>query len=198
MDASARYDEKALLAAMREGSPDAFGSVYEHYHGPVKEFVVRFVKSPELAEDLSQEIFIKVWDAREKLWELNSFRAFLFVIARNHTLNTLKSASRKQEIAGEIARHAELLRNQTEDKVLSEEYQTFLQKTLDRLPPKAREVFRLCREQHKTYEEVAALLGISRNTVKNHMIHSLKILKESVEKDLGIPLSIFLAIVLQR
>jgi len=191
------FDERLAVENLARGNNDAFDAVYNNYYSEVNQFVLRYVKSPQLAEDLSQEIFIKVWERRANLAEVRSFRSWLFVVARNHTLNTLKSAAHKQDVVAEITRHTNPKSSSpVEDELLSREYLRYLNGILDTLPPKAREVFRLCREQHKSYDEVAAILGISRNTVKSHMAHSLKILRDSVEKDLGISLSLFLLIVL--
>lgn len=200
MSAFLPYDEKALLFRLAAGDEDAFAALYRHYQGALDLFLTRFVKSPQLAEDLSQEIFLKIWEQREKLRELLSFRAFLFIVARNYTLNILQKAGRSNAAMGEITRHVLSLHTQspTEDAVLSREYQDFLDRTIQSLPPRAREVFRLCRQQQLSYEEVAAQLGISRNSVKNHMVHSMKILRTSVERDLQIPLSLFLLILYGR
>ncbi len=88
-------------------------------------------------------------------------------------------------------------RNSTEDELLNKEYYDYLQKALAVLSPRSREVFKLCREQGKSYEEVATALGISRNAVKNHMVASMKILRTSVERDLGISLGVLLVILLK-
>jgi RNA polymerase sigma-70 factor (family 1) len=196
LSALSSYDEKALLARLAVGHADAFASLFNQYQEPVTQFIIRFVKLPQLAEDLSQEVFLKIWQQREKLADLQSFRAFLFIVARNHTLNSLETASHSQAAIGAITRQALNLRvdSSTDDQVLSREYLDFLRRVIDDLPPRSREVFRLCREQQLSYNEVAAQLGISRNSVKNHMVHSMKILKAAVERDLGIPLSLFLII----
>jgi RNA polymerase sigma-70 factor (ECF subfamily) len=199
LSALSSYDasnEKALLARLAAGQADAFATLFNHYQEPVTQFIARFVKLPQLAEDLSQEVFLKIWQQREKLSDLQSFRAFLFIVARNHTLNALQTAGRSQAAIGAISRQALDLRaaSPTDDHVLSREYLDFLRRVVDDLPPRSREVFRLCREQQLSYDEVAAQLGISRNSVKNHMVHSMKVLKAAVERDLGIPLGLFLLI----
>lgn len=196
LSALSSYDEKALLARLAAGHADAFASLFNQYRDSVTQFITRFVKIPQLAEDLSQEVFLKIWQQREKLAGLQSFRAFLFIVARNHTLNCLQTAGRNQTAIGAVTRHALETRSPSpaDDQVLTREYLEFLRRVIDDLPPRSREVFRLCREQQLSYDEVAAQLGISRNSVKNHMVYSMKILKAAVEKDLGIPLSLFLLI----
>lgn len=191
------YDEDALVSRLAAGDDDAFGQLFEHYHTPLGNFLLRFVKSPELMEDLRQEIFIKIWEQRAKLSGLKSFKAFLYVVARNHTLDILRRASRSEAAKGEIVRQAlsQHISGSAEDDILSRQYQVYLEKVINQLSPRSREVFRLCREQEMTYDQVAAELGISRNAVRNYMAHALKFIGSSVEKDLNISLSLFLIIV---
>jgi RNA polymerase sigma-70 factor (family 1) len=196
LSAPSPYEEKALLARLAAGDADAFAALFDAYRDPLTQFILKFVKLPQLAEDLSQEVFLKIWQQRAKLSDIQSFKAFLFIVARNRTINTLQTASRSQAAIGAISREG-LSRptpSPADDTVLSREYQDFLHRTIESLPPRSREVFRLCREQQRSYDEVAAQLGISRHSVKNHMVHSMKVLKAAVEKDLGIPLSLFLLI----
>jgi RNA polymerase sigma-70 factor (ECF subfamily) len=181
---------------MAAGKEEAFAAFYHQYHPAVTLFMQKFLKSPQLAEDLCQEVFVKIWESRAKLAEVQSFRAYLFVVARNHTLTALRTISRHETAIGEIVRHYTLPSSTTDDVVLTQEYMRFLHSILESLPPRTREIFRLCREQGKTYEEVAALLGISRNAVKNHMVQAMKVLRSAVEKDLGISLPLFFAILI--
>lgn len=189
------HNEQELLTQLAAGDEQAFGTIYRHYIFSVSQFLVKYLKSPQIAEDISQEVFVKIWENRIRMSQVDSFKAYLFVTARNHSLNVLKSASRAAPVMGEIVRHYQLQRSDTEDELLNKEYLQFLQRTIADLPPRSREVFRLCREQGKSYDEVAALLGISRNSVKNHMVHSMKQLKIAVEKELGISFAIFLLLI---
>jgi RNA polymerase sigma factor (sigma-70 family) len=148
-----------------------------------------------MAEDLSQEIFLKIWEHRKTMAELDSFRAYLFITARNHTLSTLVKASRQESTLSEILSHYhQASAPPAEDRLLLDEYSAFLKKALDTVPPRARLVFQMCREQGMTYDQVARELGITRNSVRNHMVLSMKILRSAVSKELGISLSLFLVI----
>ncbi|MEO7533146.1 MAG: RNA polymerase sigma-70 factor [Ferruginibacter sp.] len=175
---------------MKVGTGDdiAFGTLYKNYYFSVSKLVLRYVMSPELAEDISQEIFIKIWESRARLSEIQCFRSYLFIVLRNYTLNILKTAARNEVGLAEIIHHYQAARINTEEEILDKEYQRFLNRTLDKLPPRSKEVFNLCRRQSKSYPEVALQLGISRNAVKNHMVHSMKIIKKLMEKELGISL----------
>ncbi|GGH61519.1 RNA polymerase sigma-70 factor (ECF subfamily) [Filimonas zeae] len=191
---AALHNEKELLAQVVEGKEEAFAMFYHYYYPAVSAFVQQFLKSPQLSEDLSQEVFTRIWQNRHRLAEVQSFRAYLFVVARNQAITALRTISRHELAAGEILRHYHLPPPSTDDLLLTQEYMRFLRNTLDSLPERTRQIFRLCREEGRSYDEVAALLGISRNAVKNHMVQAMKVLKTSVEKELGIPLSVFLAV----
>jgi len=198
LNATTPYNEQALLQKLAAGDERAFTQLYNHYYTQVKLAIQRFVKSPNLTEDLAQEVFIKIWDHHTKLSGVNSFQAYLLTITRNHTLNFLKRAARITEGKTEIIRHARQLYSNTSDDAILKEYLSELNKVYESLPAQTREVFRLVRGEEKSYEEVAALLGISRNTVKKHMVHSNRSFRQSLENDLGISLTVALFILFQK
>jgi len=169
---------------MAAGQDDAFERIYQHYNRKIYYYVLSLVKSPQLAEDLQQEVFLKLWEGRGQLREVRNFGAFLFTIARNHTINVLRSAARSQTAMGEIIRHAP--EPEFDNEILSRDYERFVQKLLQSLPPRTRDIYRKCKDEGRTYEEVARELGISGNAVKRHMINSIKVLRQAVTKDLGI------------
>ncbi|MDR6785521.1 RNA polymerase sigma-70 factor (family 1) [Pedobacter africanus] len=187
--------DNELLTKLVAGEESAFAAVYLKFKSPVFSIVKKFVHAEELAEDLTQEVFIKLWESRNKLVDVQSLRAYIFTIAKNHTINNLKKT-----LQSDIAKTAIIAafppgRNITEEQLINKEYKAYLQQQLDTLPERTREVFRQCREHHRTYDEVAASIGISRNAVKKHMVNAVKHLSSAVQKDLGISLSVLLAIV---
>jgi RNA polymerase sigma-70 factor (family 1) len=186
--------EKAFLQQMIAGDERGFAGIYEIYNRLVYNFIIKYVSSVPMAEDLTQEVFMKLWESRSNLTEVKSFRAYLFTTARNHTLNNLKVVFRSEAAIGEVIAGFVKLRNATEEDILHKDYISFLRKTLDELPARSREIFKLCREEEKTYDEVAKSLNISRNAVKNHMVHSMKVLGSSIKNEFGISLSLIIAI----
>jgi RNA polymerase sigma-70 factor (ECF subfamily) len=109
-------------------------------------------------------------------------------------LNFLKSAPRNDLVLKEIV--GSYIVPQAENEIISKEYKQWLQKVLDSMSPQMRSVFKLCREQNKSYDEVADLLQISRNTVKKHMVRSMRVIKGRLDQDLGMSLCLFLLIAL--
>lgn len=186
------FSDAQLLDLLRSDDGAAFGVIYERYNELLYDFLYKFLKSPELTEDLTQEIFIKIWDGRAQLPHLLSVKSYLFTIGRNHVFNFLKRAGTDRHAKAEILKHYTTNGNSLENVLHAKDYQRYLEELLAGLTPQSREVFRLCRQEAKTYDETAELLGISRNTVKKHMIRTMRVLSDSVERDLGISLSTLL------
>jgi RNA polymerase sigma-70 factor (family 1) len=184
--------EKKFWEQLIAGDHAGFTGIYNIYHSTLFNFIVKFVNSGPLAEDLTQEVFVKIWESRHRLKDVKSFKAYLFVTARNHTLNKLKEIFKSEIAIGEVIGNFAQLRSATEEEILHKEYLLFLKNVLENLPDRTKSIFKLCREQGKSYEEVAAALNISRNAVKNHMVHAMKILGTSVKKEFGISLSLLL------
>ncbi|MBN8837177.1 MAG: RNA polymerase sigma-70 factor [Sphingobacteriia bacterium] len=183
-----------LLQKIAKGDSKSFAVLFEHYYPSLLSFIAQYVKSSFLADDIAQDVFIKIWDGREKLTEVEHFGAWLFTIARNQTFNTLKAAGRSEAILSKLLeQYIPVQASSTEDRVLTRDYQAFLEKQLLQMPERTRDIFKRCREMNQSYEEVAQELGISRNAVKNHMVFAHKELKTAVFKEYGISLGLFFA-----
>lgn len=177
------HNEKELLQKVAEGNQASFGTVYEAYHHALCQFVQKYVKAPDLAGDLVQDVFAQIWIKRSDLLAVDSLGAYLFTSARNHTLNFLKKASRENNLKAAILRHYEPAVVNADYHLLTAEYKQFIQNILNTLPPQTRAVFQLCREEGMSYDEAASHLGISRNAVKKHMVRSLKLFREKLHSD---------------
>ncbi|WP_207534560.1 RNA polymerase sigma factor [Desertivirga arenae] len=180
------HEEDIALKRICAGDSNAFSEFYRKHFNLVKLFILRYVKDPDVAEDLVQEVFIKLWDNRSNLGEVRSLKDYLFIISRNYTFNFLKKVSADQAMKEKIILFASTTSINAEDKVVSEEYYAHLQKVLSSLPPQTQQIFRMCREEEKSYQEVSALLGISKDAVKKHMVRSLKALKLTLQNSLDI------------
>ena len=188
------YDEKLILPALASGDETAYETLYLHYWDTVYKLVLRYVKSAELARDVSQDIFIKLWEKRGKLPAVQHFQPWLLQLSRHQAIDTLRAAGKSDIVKREIARHFLHQPGFFEDEALQKDYRLFIRRTIDSLPPRSREVFILCREQAKSYDEVAAALGISRNAVRNHMVQALHKFRRAAETEFGGSLGILLPI----
>ena len=173
----------------------SFEGLYSTYYTPIRDFIKKYVYSATLAEDLTQEVFMKVWDHRDHLEDVTYLKTYLFSIAKNHTFNALKAINRSKESLNIMVCEVPALENFADDNMQVKEYMDFINEVLGKIPVRSRTIFKLCREEGKSYAEVAEHLDISKNAIKNHMVNTMKILKNAVEERFGIPLSVLLYII---
>jgi len=163
----------------------AFDAIYNKYCHRLYKFVFVYLKREEDAEEIVQEVFIKVWNARDKIDVYSSFKSFLFTIAYNETMSLL----RKRLIEAKSREYLKSIQQiETSDQVINElqykELDDRLQASLNQLTPRQKEIFILSREEGLTHKEIAEKLNISESTVNNHLVSTLKFLKSRINGDL--------------
>jgi RNA polymerase sigma-70 factor (family 1) len=185
-------NESSILKKVAEGDEKAFSYIYKSFKPDLYRLVFNILKSPDLTNDTCQEVFIKIWEERHKLTGIYSFKNYLLVSGRNHSINVLKKVLYDEKRLTAFIENYTEEHNGIEDKIQSEEYQRFFQATLSTLTPQSKKVFTLCRQQGMSYEEAAHSMGVSSSLIKKHMVRSMKILRNAVERDLGIAFSFFM------
>ena len=170
-----------LLQLIREDNMVAFYNLYERYSKRLFGFVLKYLKQESDAEEIVQEVFIKIWENRASIDIFSSFESFLFTIAYNKTI----SLFRQRTTENKYLEHLKSIQQVDEEPVIIDEiYYTELkdkiQSLLDELSPRQKEIFQLSREQGLTHQEIAAKLNISVNTVKKHMVNSLAFLRLNI------------------
>lgn len=176
-----------LVKLLKKGDMAAFDAIYNIYCHKLHEFVIRYVKQEEDAEGIVQEVFIKIWEARNKIDVYASFESFLFTIAYNTTISLLRkrvSVSKSREYL------KSLQQIDTADQIIDEIYFNELnqkvQSLLKQLTPRQKQIYLLSREESLSHKEIAKKLNISENTVKNHLVTTLKYLKSHIDSSLAI------------
>lgn len=178
------YKDEELLLLLNTGDQAAFTELYHRHHSGIYNYQLSFVKIPSIAEDLTQEVFLKIWEARERLQVHSSFSAYLYRASRNTAIDFMKKIAADRALQKEIASRMPSLFLETGNTQLqTKEYTILYKQAVDSLPKQRRAVFLLCREEGKTYEEAAGLLGISRHTVKEYMAESLRSLRNFLSEE---------------
>lgn len=177
-----------------------FSHLYDVYSKPLNKFIQRYVHSEIIAEDIVQDIFVKIWSDRGKFGHILEPEAYLFRMAKNASLDYLKKIKKIELLPDEIIREFKNYNNGVENLAQEKEYFAFLKHQLAKLPETSQKIFNMCREQGKSYDEVSAELNISRNTVKHHMVATMKALKKNVLEKLKIygSLKILLIIFIEK
>jgi len=166
-----REDNDILNRAAR-GEHEAFRELFMAYFPRVKYFIAQMVKSECVAEDLSQDIFLKVWLSREALPEVRSFNAFIYRMARNAALNHLEHT---YVVEHHAARHSRLPQQATPEELLcAQETELLISITLEQMPEQRRKIYAMSRVEGVANEKIALDLGISDKTVRNQLSLALR------------------------
>lgn len=171
-------DELELVQQLIAGDADSFRKIYECYQGKVFLFALRLTKSKSAAEEAVQEVFVRIWEKREKIKIEKSFNAYILTITKNLILDGLKKAAHDKTIQQKIYQNIQALQNSSVDQLIEKELARLHQQAVDRLSPQKKIVFLLSREEELSYEEIAERLGVSKNTVRNQMSDALKSIRE--------------------
>jgi RNA polymerase sigma-70 factor (family 1) len=131
-----------------------------------------------MADEVVQEVFLKLWLNRKSLAQVNNFNAWLHTIARNNVFDTVKKAAREAQMLKNIGAIRPSASNNVDTFVFDKENEALLHQALEQLSPQQRQVFNLSRNQGMKYDEIAIELNISRNTVKTHLSNALHTIRE--------------------
>jgi RNA polymerase sigma-70 factor (family 1) len=162
-------NEHELILQVIQGNQSAFGVLFNKYHHQLGTYIFRLTDSMELAEEIAQDVFLKIWTNRETLCEIQCFKAYLFVMSKNRALNCIKKTIREQkhqtQWQEEEGREEQLVLQETE----SNNYYALLDIAIDHLPPQQQKVYLLSRHDRLKYAEIAQKMDISRETVKKYL-----------------------------
>ncbi|MDO6432582.1 RNA polymerase sigma-70 factor [Flavitalea sp. BT771] len=173
MPAITSYDEISLLACIAKGDEVAFRQLFDHHWDNIYGVAFAFTKSPVIAEEMAQDVFVKIWLRREELPQVRKFNDYLFIIARNHILSTLRKKIIETSFPDHLLNYFRETDSNPEDQLMLRETEHLLHKAIEQLPPQQHLIYCLSREQGLNQEEIAAKLDISKNTVKSHMSKAL-------------------------
>lgn len=181
-------DERRILAAVAGGDEKAFRTLVDAYWSRVYFNTLTLVKSPAVAQDLTQDIFLKIWLQRERLTDVVNFKSYIYVVGRHQVI----AALRKKIIETADADMTMLREDMQAPDVQLEGKDAYrlLLEGIERLTPQQKIIFKMSRLEGLSHEQIAQNLGLSKNTVKVHMVIALNFLRGWL-RDLGY-LSLFI------
>jgi RNA polymerase sigma-70 factor (family 1) len=155
----------------------AFKRLFDSYKNRIYGYVLAIAHSPYAAEEITQEIFIKLWLCRDILHEVENLDGYIFTIARNRTLNHLRKAAYDTRLLRELQELVKPEHNNVEERTMVAEYDRLVRDAILLLSPQRRLVYQLSRDGGLNHEEIAEQLHLSRNTVKNHLVEALRFIR---------------------
>jgi RNA polymerase sigma-70 factor (family 1) len=182
----ALHNENDLLLQIALGNEAAFAHLVNHYWQKVFSICLTYVKLPETAEDISQEIFLKIWHKRESLSTIDSFDNYIFIITRNTVVSTLRKTSFQKNVQAEIADTIAASQMSAEDMLVSKKLSELLANAVTCLPPQQQKIWQLSRDGGLSHEDIAREMGISKNTVKVHLVRAINFIRTYLSQYLSL------------
>lgn len=194
MEKSTSYHDTQLLQELTRGSEAALRKLFATYRDRLFFYITRITKSEQVAEELVMDVFMKIWTGRESLKEVDNFDGYLFRIAKNKSIDFLRSAAgstRLQELLWEQIQtissdHADTL-------LLVKEFQNTQRDAVQALSPQRRKVYKLRHEEQLSHEEIATELNVSRNTVNNHLVEAQKLVHRYMAQHMDLAVLLVIA-----
>ena len=178
-------DEHELVIRLIDGDEDAFCELYAAYKNRLLYFAMKFVKSRDFAEDIFQDAFTIIWQSRRFINPDASFSSYLYTIVRNRILNQIRDADKENTLEERILSQAIDYTDDTKENILANDLREIINKALEKLTPRQREIFEMSREAQMSHKEIADALDISVHTVQEHISVSLRTIRTFLSKYAG-------------
>ncbi len=188
-------NEKELFARMSQGDEAAFTEIFYHYTQRIYHYILNKTKSPETAEEIVQEVFVKIWTNKEKFSEVSNYESYLFTMASNKVLDWFRKMANEEKLKKHVWQTIGELSNITIEELDFKHSQELINKAIEQLSPQRKKIFLLNKEDGLTRQEIADQLDLSVHTVNNHLNEAVKQVKEYLEKTPGTSLAMLLFIV---
>lgn len=173
-------DETVLLQQLQEGNHEAFETLYHSYSKVLYWHLDKMVKDADLAEELLQELFVKVWHSRVKIQSDLPFINFLYVVAKQLSIDHYRRLARRSRAFEYLGQRQSEAVETTEKDVMGNEARKLLEEAIAALPLQRRKAFELCKIEGKSYKEAAEIMGVSPFTIQNHVAKATHSVKEYV------------------
>jgi RNA polymerase sigma-70 factor (family 1) len=168
-----KYEEARIITMLAEDSEYAFQLLYDRHRKRIYQTALRYLKSPLLAQEVVQDVFLKLWFNRRNLKTDLPVEAWLHTITKNILLNRIKRIANEWKAIKGVSQVSEKFVDNIENNFQSAQYNQLLQKAIALLPEQQQKVFTLARYEQLTYQQIGMELNISPLTVKTHMSRAL-------------------------
>jgi RNA polymerase sigma-70 factor (ECF subfamily) len=173
--------EFELVQDLRRGVYDAFDELFNEYCSTIFHFAVSILKSKEEAEEVVQNTFLIVWEKRQSIDYRQSFKSFIFTIAHNITIDTFRRKIKEKKYRDHVLINASIFYDQEEFHI-SNDLLRNVERIIEELPDRRREIFKLRKEKGFSYKKIADELDISVKTVENSINLAVKYIKSRINK----------------
>ncbi|MDN3688764.1 RNA polymerase sigma factor [Cyclobacterium jeungdonense] len=171
--------DKKLLDGFRNGDRKAFEKIYQYYRVPVIRFSVSIIKDEQEAENIYHEVFMKILKRRSKIRPELNFNSYVFTSVKNEIFDYLKALNKNNSLKEKFWER--IYQEEDDCSQVKEEQLTKMESIIEGLSPKRRKILEMNYFEKKSYNEIADILMISKNTVKNQLVKAKFILRKEME-----------------
>lgn len=183
-------DENELVRRLRDNDEKAFEVLYNHYIDSIYRKLLYLVKSDTIAEELTQDVFLKIWEKRDTIDPEKSFRTFIYSVAQNLATDMYRRFIMDKRLQEHLITSLSELHHPIDVHYEEEGNRSLLLAAIETLPEQRKKVMTMVKLEGKSYEEVHELLGISTSTVRDHVVKGTKTLKNYFSNHTGVVLAV--------
>jgi RNA polymerase sigma factor, sigma-70 family len=179
-----RENEERYVAALKEGSREAFTMLYNLYADRLYSFALVQTKSKQMAEDVVQDTFLKLWNNRTNLNCYGNVQALVFTMARNLIIDAFRRQVANIDIEAYLKLHEALPSTTSpEESLYLKETKEHLEQAKAKLSNKECKIYEMSREQDMPIKKIAQTLNLSPQTVKNYLTSTLKVFRSQLRRE---------------
>jgi RNA polymerase sigma-70 factor (family 1) len=175
---SESWTDITVLHELQKGNVSAFNDLYHQYSRSLYRKILWMVNDEEIAKELLQDLFMKLWENREKVDTSKSFRSYLYTITVNLVYDFFRKSNRKKEVEMHFYAMSVDYNILSEDAIESNENIQLVNDAINLLSPKRKKIFIMCKVDGKSYEEVSNELNISKSTIHDHIVKANHFIKD--------------------
>lgn len=157
--------------------------IIPYHRAKVYRFIVQFVKNSDIADDLTQDVMIKVWNRYEQLSALSDVDNYILKMAKNHVIDHFKKLAREKAYQEEVWRHLQKTGDRSDTKLVQQDIDAYLETVIKTLPSRQKEVYILNKQEGLSLREIANTLHITVRTARNHLDRALKVIRNQMSSD---------------
>ena len=186
MPPEAGYEIKKLIKQIAEGDEAAFRTIFEHYRAPFYSAAFKMTRSANLAEEIVQEVFVKIWVKRKLIAAAKRPADYVFTILHNCIYAQFRKLAREHKLKIQLAQDCEESEDVIQLLLHEKENKAILEDVINQMPPRQRLIYKLAKQEGWSREEIAKGLDISPNTVRNHLAAAIEFLRNYFRKNASI------------
>jgi RNA polymerase sigma-70 factor (family 1) len=189
------HNEKELLLQVSHGDREAFRILYTASYPHVQRYISLFEPSRNVLDELTQDVFVRIWEKRALLAQVESFKGYLFLVARNVVFNFIRALKVRQKVR-ELDEASTAGSDELENDLLFKQYYGIALEAMEKLPPGRRKVLIMSIDDGLSLDEIAAQLEISRSGVKKQLYAATAFVRQYLQEhgEISLTLIIFLSL----